>query len=285
MSIENYRLDRELGTGAYSTVYLGYDIYDNPVSIKTIDLEATKITDANYDVLDEIESLKDLSKNGCYEYVVCYYDGFIDTLNGVPTAFIVSEYVDGGSLLDLINSNLDGIRPSYLWPIMSQLLYGLKYIHDRDYAHRDIKPDNILITTDFIIKYIDFGLSCIHQCDGTPGTLFYSPPEFYTQNNITGLAEGQAHDMWSLAIVFFTLCNATYPFDIYGSDQQSYLSDDDMIRQISVAPAYSSGYAMDDGRTNRYVDNLLINDWRSRPTIYMAIDTFTNDITSRVFWM
>jgi len=77
--------------------------------------------------------------------------------------------------------------PNILWPLFLQLLLGLNFIHNKGYSHRDIKPNNILITKDYTIKYIDFGIACLAECrvsectnicGGINGTLNYMPPEF-----------------------------------------------------------------------------------------------------------
>jgi serine/threonine protein kinase len=53
---------------------------------------------------------------------------------------------------------------------MLQLILGVKHIYDRNYAHRDITVDNVLVTDDFKVKYIDFGVSCVEKCS-TPNCL------------------------------------------------------------------------------------------------------------------
>ncbi len=300
MNSRYYELIKELGRGTYGVTFLGNDNNGIKVAIKTINIKKSEKLGADIkSINEEIDTLKLLSKGNYAKYVAHYRDSFINTLDEEPTVFIISEYIDGGSLSNMLNEG--NIITSYLWPIMLQLLLGLKYIHAQGYAHRDIKPDNILITENFNIKYIDFGLACLQKCrlntchnicEGRGGTLFYMPPEYFNGSKIDySLEESKSHDIWSLAIIFFELCNGKfhYPFNIYNSDISRMstnidpiLSDKKIMEQIARSPIYVSNYTLDDGRSDIFIDSLLINDWKKRPTIYTSIDKFINNISTIV---
>lgn len=278
MQVRNYQIMEELGHGSYGITYLGIDATGRRVAIKTIDINKSQQLGADLAVInDEIDTLKQLSTPNCPKYMACYFDSFEDTLNGVNTMFIISEFIEGSSLTEFIKANSPNMPLSFLWPIYNQLILGLKYIHDNGYAHRDIKPDNILITNDFTIKYIDFGLACLNQCraysctntcKGGGGTLLYMPPEFFTGTRQDSLQASQAHDIWSLTMVFFELTNGLYkfPFNIFSYDNTP-LSTEAIAQNIVNAPQISSNYNFDDGRTNNYLDSLVIPDWQSRPAV------------------
>lgn len=78
-------------------------------------------------------------------------------MDGKKVRFIILEYIPGVPL------NKYEIPSILLWSIIYQLLLGLKFIHDQGCAHSDISLDNIMITNG-IVKYIDFGLSCVNRC-------------------------------------------------------------------------------------------------------------------------
>lgn len=98
----------------------------------------------------------------------------------------------------------------YIQDKFKQLLAGLCYLHHQGVAHHDIKPDNILISSDGVVKVCDFGVA--EKIDQTKdegwhcfyGTPAYQPPEVV--GNITGNAfDGPAADVWSIGVILFQL--------------------------------------------------------------------------------
>lgn len=296
-NIRNYRIGQELGRGAFGVTYYGVDVNNRPVAIKTIDINKSKQLGADLSAInEEIKILREISASNCSKYIACFYESFQDVFNGVPTVFIISEYVNGTSLTDFVanytNEFNSYISPQVLWPLYLQLIIGLKFIHKKGYAHRDIKPDNILITEDYTIKYIDFGLACLQRCNlstcvntcrGTPGTMLYMPPEYFTGNRSNTLESAKAHDIWSLGVVMFGLAQAgNYPFQLFDNNNH-VLSNNQIMANISVAPQFTSDYVLDnDGRTNNFINSVLINDWRSRPDIFAVKRTLVNNVLAKV---
>lgn len=293
-TVRNYELTKELGSGSFGITYLGFNLStQEQVAIKTIDIKKSTELGVNLTAInEEIDILRNLSDS---KYVAKYYDSFEDYLDNKPTIFIVSEYIDGGDLFSFMETDGD-FEPNILWPLYSQLLLGLKYIHDNGCAHRDIKPENILITKNYEIKYIDFGLSCLNKCkldlctdtckDSQGGTLYYNPPEFYNNTAVASYEGAKAHDIWSLTMVLFELANGMqiYPFDM-GDQDMEQLSTDQIIQKILDIPSYYlSNYRNDDdGRTNKFLDTLIVPDWRSRPTIGQVLYLYLDDIISKVW--
>ena len=103
-------------------------------------------------------------------------------------------------------------------------------------------------------------------------------------NKVESLIISQAHDMWSLAIVMFNLCNGQneFPFQTTTLDGR-LLSSEDLIEHIVMAPEYLSNYKGDDGRTNVFVNSLLVNDWKLRPTANEALTQFIYDVLANIY--
>lgn len=135
-----------------------------------------------------------------------------------PHLFIVMEFVDGGSVADLI-----GERGAVPWqealPIVRQSLEAMAYAHQASVVHRDIKPRNILLTRGGYVKVTDFGLAKIQESteEGrgltrtgiTGGTLYYMPPE-----QLEGLSRvDHRGDIYSLGMTCYELLAGRVPFD------------------------------------------------------------------------
>lgn len=261
MSLE---LGRPIGSGSFGTTYLSrYN--GNIVVTKLIDIQKLRkklgkpessesgLTDET--IIAEIKALGELSKDGCPEYVVCFY-GALEYKGQNKYIALIMEYIQGEELAKWL-SRRSTIPPDELKYIMYQLILGLSYIHGRGFAHRDIKGENIMITDDRKIKYIDFGYACMDNCAGTVGTLAYIPPEVFRNQQDGSLDMAQAQDVWSLAMVFYELAN--------GYDNFPFI--EETPEHIIRAPEKDSNYKLDDGQINEFLNFMMINDWTLRPTI------------------
>jgi len=136
-------------------------------------------------------------------------DKGIETL--VP--FIVMEYVDGRLLKDVIAEG--PLEPSEACRIIEQVLTALEYSHRAGVVHRDIKPGNIMITTNGQVKVMDFGIAraisdtsaTIAETSAIVGTASYFSPE-----QARGEAVDARTDLYSTGIVLFELLTGRAPF-------------------------------------------------------------------------
>ncbi|WVQ77452.1 hypothetical protein IAR50_007138 [Cryptococcus sp. DSM 104548] len=143
----------------------------------------------------------------------------------VPTAdalFLVLEYMPGGTLMKVqIGQDHATAQPPFdLWQTREyfrQLCLGLEYLHANDVVHRDIKPDNVLLSADRqFVKLCDFGVSemfsrhgddRIGKSRGSPA--FQSPESFRSSPDL----HGRAVDIWALGVTLYCMLTGTLPFN------------------------------------------------------------------------
>jgi calcium/calmodulin-dependent protein kinase (CaM kinase) II len=122
--------------------------------------------------------------------------------------FIVTELCRGQSLFQYVSENgqLDEIKSM---KIFKQILVALSYCHHMGVTHRDLKPDNFIVTDDLRVKLIDFGLSSENaMMKEKVGSPMYIAPEILLQSEYTDKC-----DLWSAGcILFFMLSGGKAPF-------------------------------------------------------------------------
>ena len=160
-----------------------------------------------------------------HKNIIKYYNSF--EYNG--NCYILAEFYESQNLKDFLNNWIDQskkanlpkpnhIPQDFVINIFRQLLDGLVYLHGKNIAHRDIKPDNILINANNLIKYTDFGLAAYLEGEDKGelsggktqvGTRSYGPPEivFYKSYETVDLS----CDIFSLGYTMFELMNFELP--------------------------------------------------------------------------
>jgi len=128
--------------------------------------------------------------------------------------FIVMEFVEGGTLADLIERGPVDWREAI--PIIKQMLQAFEHAHSVGVIHRDIKPRNIMLTPDHTVKVTDFGLAKVRKAgvettvtQGIAGTLYYMSPE-----QARGLEDlDHRSDLYSLGMTVYEMLAGKVPFD------------------------------------------------------------------------
>jgi eukaryotic-like serine/threonine-protein kinase len=126
--------------------------------------------------------------------------------------YMVMEYVRGRAVRDLLNAQ-GRLEPAQAADALRQTLLALEHAHRQGIVHRDVKPENILVTTDGEVKVADFGLARAYadgrqtQAGTVTGTVQYLAPE-----QIRGEPADPRSDLYSLGIVGFELLTGRLPF-------------------------------------------------------------------------
>ncbi|UXI22054.1 hypothetical protein NH340_JMT07997 [Sarcoptes scabiei] len=193
---ESYLKMEKLGEGTYATVYKGRSLLTNQlVALKDIRLQHMEGTPCT--AIREVSLLRTLKHNN----IVTLHD----VIHGEQTLILVFEYlsrdlnryiVECRDLIDLHNVML----------FMFQMLRGLDYCHRKRVLHRDIKPQNLLISSRGELKLADFGLARSksipsNELSSEVVTLWYRPPDVLngSKNYSTSI------DIWGAGCIFFEL--------------------------------------------------------------------------------
>lgn len=202
---DRYEIIKSIGEGGMANVYLAQDtILDRKVAVKVLrgDLENNEKFIRRFQ--REAKSVSDLSHPNIVEvYDVGEEDG---------QHYIVMEYIDGRTLKQLINKR-GSLTVAEVIDIMTQLTDGLSAAHDAYIIHRDIKPQNIMILDDGLIKITDFGIAMtlnatqLTQTNSVMGSVHYLPPE-----QASGQTATTKSDIYSAGILMYELLMGTVPF-------------------------------------------------------------------------
>ena len=215
----HWQQGRFIGAGAYGKVYTAHNMDQNTVmAVKEIRFSDVSNLPAVYkQIKDESTVMQMLN----HQNIVEYYGIEVHR----DKVYIFQEYCDGGSLKDLLEHGRIE-QEEVIMNYACQILEGLSYLHGRGIVHRDIKPDNILLTSDAgIIKLVDFGAAKIiarghrtinrtrapagTQMNSLQGTPMYMSPEVI--KNTPGGRLG-AMDIWSLGMVVIELATGKKPW-------------------------------------------------------------------------
>ncbi len=202
---DRYQIIKTIGEGGMANVYLAYDtILDRNVAVKV--LRGDLANDEKFVRRFQREALSASSLS--HPNIVEMYDVGEDE----GQYYIVMEYVEGKTLKQLIKKR-GALTLSEVIDIMLQLTDGLAHAHESYIIHRDIKPQNILIMENGLIKITDFGIAValnaaqLTQTNSVMGSVHYLPPE-----QANGKGSSVKSDIYSLGILMYELLTGTLPF-------------------------------------------------------------------------
>jgi len=264
-----YKIIQKLGQGGFGTVYKVLNKDNNNIYVIKKILKLN-----NKEEKKEIKNETNILASINNEYIVKYYESFSDD----DSFNIVMEYCEGLDLRRFIDEHKKKnkfLEKELIYQIISDICLGIKEIHNKNLIHRDLKPDNLFIGSDFKIKIGDFGISkqldIYNDYAKTPvGTLRYTAPEI-----IKGQKYNNKVDIWSLGCIIYELCTLNLCFD-----------SDNMITLISKIIESKHGEINENiyGRNLQIlIDLLLEKDSQKRLNIDNIITIIKKDINKLKF--
>ena len=202
---DRYQIIKTIGEGGMANVYLAYDtILDRNVAVKV--LRGDLANDEKFVRRFQREALSASSLS--HPNIVEVYDVGED--NGLY--YIVMEYIEGKHLKQLLKKR-GSLTVREVVDIMMQITDGMSAAHDSYIIHRDIKPQNIMILENGLIKITDFGIAMalnatqLTQTNSVMGSVHYLPPE-----QACGKTATIQSDVYSMGILMFELLTGSVPF-------------------------------------------------------------------------
>jgi len=205
---DRYRLERRLGVGGMATVQLAFDTrLERLVAVKLLAEHLAE--DSAFISRFRREALS--AAKLVHPNIVQVFDFGTDNHSG--RQFIVMEFVDGHSCAELLRDR-GPMAPRDAVEILTQACRGLDYAHRNGVIHRDVKPGNLMVNTESVVKLADFGIAkAAEQSDITKvgsvlGTAAYLSPE-----QARGEPAGPASDLYALGVVSYQLMSGRLPYE------------------------------------------------------------------------
>ncbi|MEE4273158.1 MAG: protein kinase [Thermoanaerobaculales bacterium] len=206
--VGRYQIEGTLGRGAMGIVYLARDpLIDRKVALKTLrlDVDAGTADEFRERFLREAQAAGRLN----HPNIVTIHDIGEDRSSGV--VYIAMEYIEGRDLKEIIATG-HRFRPSETARIVADIAVALDYAHQMGVIHRDIKPGNLILTSDGSARIADFGIARMESSNLTVDGQFIGTPNFMSPEQINGLPLDGRSDLFSLGVVLFTLLTGRRPF-------------------------------------------------------------------------
>ena len=227
-----YKIIKRIGMGGMANVYLASDVGSGlKVAIKVLKPEFSADEEFIRRFDTEAKAVSSLNHANIVKVFGVGHEGNF--------RYIVQEFVDGITVKDLINQN-GHLDWKVAVPIVIQVGMALEYAHRNGIVHKDIKPQNILISRDRIAKITDFGIAraatgntITMSSGGAVGSVHYFSPEQARGNNV-----GPASDIYSVGVMLFEMVTGRVPFD---GDSDIAIA----VKHLQDRPPLASSYVPD----------------------------------------
>jgi non-specific serine/threonine protein kinase len=224
---DRFYLEKEVGRGGMGIVFKARDERKveaqdkNPwVAVKVLNAEFRKHPQALVALQRESRKAQQLTHDNILRVYDFDKDGTV--------IYMTMEYVDGGSLKDVIKKHPNGMPFEKGWPIIAGLAHGLGRAHRDNIVHSDFKPGNVMMTSDLIPKLFDLGIARAAQAGGEAkgettvfdaGELGALTPAYASLEMIQGQPPQLIDDIYALGITAYEILTGKHPFNKKNAEQ------------------------------------------------------------------
>jgi len=204
VQVGRYQILDVIGTGAHSRVARAFDpMIGRHVVIKLLSPELAR-GEARDRFIQEARVVGQLS----HPAIITLHDMGIDELTSTP--YLVMEYVEGQPLDRILEKGTVPYPRACAW--IGDVAVALHTAHRKGVIHGDVKPANILITTEGRVKLMDFGMARLSRGDSS-GSPLLGTPAYWCPEQILGKPQDARSDLFSLGVVLYEMVTGNRPFD------------------------------------------------------------------------
>ncbi|MCS6848585.1 MAG: protein kinase [Anaerolineae bacterium] len=213
---DRYRLLATLAAGGMATVYKGQDtLLNRLVAIKL--LRDRYAGDPQF--VQRFRQEAQAAANLNHPNIVTIYDVGRDVVSGRERHYIVMELVEGQDLKQALRWRAANGHPFTIEEavdIARQVCEGVGYAHRRGLVHCDLKPQNVMLTTDGRAKVTDFGIARAYTAmpsTGERADVVWGSPQYYAPEQAAGAAPTPASDVYSIGVMLYEMLAGRLPFE------------------------------------------------------------------------
>ena len=204
----NYRIGKCIGCGTFGKVFMVKDFYNNVFAMKRLSVYNISSKEKKQ-IINEIRILK---------YNICpYLIKLVECKANLTNIELIMNYAHFGDLLTIISKNrrkipIKQFEEQLVWSYFIQVCYGVKYLHDNNIIHRDLKCGNVFLDRGDRVYIGDFGTTKVFidnnkLTNSSVGTPYYMSPEIMNNDKYD-----QSVDIWGLGCFLFEIITYYPPF-------------------------------------------------------------------------
>jgi len=202
-----YEIERHLGRGGMGDVYLVRDtVINRRAALKTIRPDANLATQEVIEMRQRFYREAQTAGQLTHSNIVTIYDVGED----LGMSYIVMEFVEGETLAQLMKRQRFSVQQ--IKHVIYHAGMGLDYAHASGVFHRDVKPDNIMVSTAGLVKVMDFGIARIVESSLTKTGSVMGTPAYMSPEQVNGEKIDGRSDIFSLGVILYELLTGKKPF-------------------------------------------------------------------------